>query len=121
MSASPATAVARTNQGLLAASAASVTSVLTTVSVTANALTRLAGAADHLSAAAEVKAYYFTKRVKDSAKDTDFYHREVAELRTLERLATLQKEIAGKCADKEYLALYEAAQAKLDAHRSKNP
>lgn len=121
MSASPATAVARNNQGLLAASAASVTSVLTTVSVSANALTRLAGAADHLSAAAEIKAFYFTKRVKDQAKDTDFYHREVAELRNLERLATLQKEIAGKCADAEYHELYKAAQAKLDEYRKKNP
>lgn len=121
MSASSTTAVAQSNHGVLAVTGASISSVLTTVAVTANALTRTVGAVDHLASAAETKAYYFAKRVKDQAKEQDFHHREVAELRMLEKISTLQKEIATKCSDPEYRALYEAAQAKLDAFRKANP
>lgn len=101
--------------------AQSLTSVLGTVATTASVLTSTMSSLDYLARSGEVKAKLFHDRVKTNAINNDWHYRQVDKARSVERVASHLAEIQAKLADPAYKALYEAAQADLEAHIAQNP
>lgn len=100
--------------------AQSITSVLGTVATTASVITSSMSSLDYLARSGEVKAKLFHDRVRTNAINQDFLYRQIDKARTVDRIATHLAEVQTKFADPNYKALYEAAQAELEAHTN-NP